>query len=804
MTALLDTLRAGPVEFLDALAEIRVLPAARYDDAAWEAVAALAKVLLLAVAELKLVFMQRGEADFTEIAQGALVALGTPEAPTDLALHLDYRIHHLLVDEFQDTSVSQFQLLERLTAGWQPGDGRTLFVVGDPMQSIYRFRQAEVGLYLRARHAGVGTVRLEPLTLSVNFRSQAGIVEWVNEAFAQVLPAAENIAAGAVPYARAVAHHPAEAGLAVFPQAFVGTETAAEAQRVVELVAAARSARPEDKIAILVRSRSHLVEIAALLKRQGLAFQAVEIEPLAERPVVQDLLALTHALTHLADRAAWLAVLRAPWCGLTLTDLQTLVGDDLKAVLWSRLHDEQVLAALSADGRARLTRTRDRLAPALALVGQERLRRVVEGAWLALGGGACAESHTDLEDAHVYLDLLDQLDDDLLSDRQRLAEHMQDLHALPDAEAPDSLQLMTIHKAKGLEFDTVILPGLGRVPRHDDPPLIMWLETAHAGGTDSSDLLLAPLRATGAEHDRLYQYLRRLDADKGRNESGRLLYVAATRAKRQLHLLGTARRDKDGDLQAPDARTLLALLWPLLEDEFIEAESAPAPPAAAAPAARPDNLRRLANNWQTPSLPLAVSWPAGALPPLPDTLPAVEFDWASETIRHVGTVVHQALQQIGRDGLAEWPAARLATLAPGLRLALARHGVPQAKLDDATERVRVALARALNDPRGAWLFDPTHCEAKSEYPLSFDDRGQPATVIIDRTFVDQGGVRWIVDFKTSTHSGGGVGEFLDREQERYRGQLEKYAAVMKQLDPRPVRLGLYFPLLGGWREWVAK
>jgi hypothetical protein len=62
-------------------------------------------------------------------------------------------------------------------------------------------------------------------------------------------------------------------------------------------------------------------------------------------------------------------------------------------------------------------------------------------------------------------------------------------------------------------------------------------------------------------------------------------------------------------------------------------------------------------------------------------------------------------------------------------------------------------------------------------------------------------VRWIVDFKTSTHSGGGREEFLDREQERYRAQLERYAQVLGKLDSRPIRLGLYFPLLGGWREW---
>ncbi len=76
-------------------------------------------------------------------------------------------------------------------------------------------------------------------------------------------------------------------------------------------------------------------------------------------------------------------------------------------------------------------------------------------------------------------------------------------------------------------------------------------------------------------------------------------------------------------------------------------------------------------------------------------------------------------------------------------------------------------------------------------------------VVLDRTFVDVHGIRWIVDFKLSQHEGGDRDAFLDSERERYRGQLEDYAQVMRGLDNRPVRVGLYFPLLRGWREWDA-
>ena len=867
MTALLDKLR-GHEAFETALAELLVLPPPTYDEASWEVVEALCEVLMLAVAELKLEFTRRGEADFTEIAQGASRALGTAESPTDLALHLDYRIRHLLVDEFQDTSVSQHELLTKLTAGWQAGDGRTLFVVGDPMQSIYRFRQAEVGLYLRARHEGIGSVRLTPLALTVNFRSQQGIVNWVNTTFAQVLPAEENIAAGAVPYAAAVAHHPLEPGLAVYTHAFLDSDTnpdaetanaldlvtgrtseasrasvsargprlgpIAEAQRVVELVTAARAHNPQGKIAILVRSRTPLARIAPRLKQAGHKFQAVEIEQLAERPVVQDLLALTRALTHLADRAAWLALLRAPWCGLTLTDLVAFAGNEhakdspIKSPLpsagegegegennsprthsfpsiWTLLNDESSLSRLSAAPRQRLETVRTVLASALAMRGRSRLRQIVEGAWLALGGPACVDAPTDLEDARVYLDLLDELEEGGdITDSARLAEQVSELYALPDVTASDVLQLMTIHKAKGLEFDTVILPGLGSPPRHDDPPLLRWMETPHSGGAGyPADLLLAPIREAGGEHDLLYNYLGHLEKDKSRFEAGRLLYVAATRAKRALHLLGTVKRDKDDEMKAPPATSLLALLWPVIEEEFVAAlEHSEEPTPAAAPAPIPGNLRRLVAGWQAPPLPPAVAWQAGAALPVPEGSPEVEFDWASETIRHVGSVVHRTLQLIGREGVARWPLPRIEALAPGFRLALARQGVPEAKLDQAVQRVIEALRRTLSDAKGAWLFDPQHREAKSEYALTLIEHGKPVTSVIDRTFIDKGGVRWIIDYKTGTH-GGGLDEFLDSEQERYRGQLERYAVVLRKLDARPIRLGLYFPLLGGWREWDA-
>ncbi len=221
---------------LEDLRRTRLLPPATYHDAQWNVMEALTGLLLLAVGKLKLLFGECGQADFTEIVQAAVRALGDADAPTDLALALAHRIRHLLVDEFQDTSLAQFELLERLTAGWQGDDGRTLFVVGDPMQSIYRFRQAEVGLFLQARHYGIGSVALEPITLSANFRSQQGLVDWCNKTFAQAMPDDEDFAGGAVPFVRSEAVHGALPGAAVSLHPQLRLDRAAEATRVALLV----------------------------------------------------------------------------------------------------------------------------------------------------------------------------------------------------------------------------------------------------------------------------------------------------------------------------------------------------------------------------------------------------------------------------------------------------------------------------------------------------------------------------------------------------------------------------------------
>jgi ATP-dependent exoDNAse (exonuclease V) beta subunit len=181
-------------------------------------------------------------------------------------------------------------------------------------------------------------------------------------------------------------------------------------------------------------------------------------------------------------------------------------------------------------------------------------------------------------------------------------------------------------------------------------------------------------------------------------------------------------------------------------------------------------------------------------------LPRPEFLWAGFAAAQVGTIVHAMLHEIASSGPASWTAADIVARARRFRSELELLGVDEDQIESSTERVVEALCAVLADERGRWSLDE-HAMASSELALTVDGPWGLEHLRIDRTFVDAEGTRWIIDFKTSLHEGGDVETFLDSEKERYRRQMERYAAAMAEIDHRPVRVGLYFPLLQAFRDW---
>jgi ATP-dependent exoDNAse (exonuclease V) beta subunit len=585
----------------------------------------------------------------------------------------------------------------------------------------------------------------------------------------------------------AVAYSPGVAG-SLGGDAIIGVhaflEGQEEAERVIELI----RSHADGSTAVLVRSRAHLIEIVAALERERIAYQAIEIDQLGERQVVEDLMAVTFALLHLGDRVSWLAILRAPWCGLALADLHALAGADHRAAIWDLLRQKSPL--LSADARPRLARVLPILEQALAERGQRPLRDWVEATWLRLGGPACVEDDAALDDAAAYFDLLETLAEGAdLADFEWFREQVNVLFAPPDPAAGDRLQLMTIHKAKGLEFDTVILPGLGAIPRSDDTSLLLCVE-------HGDKLLLAPIAESGTADDSIYRYLSKIEAAKTEREVSRLLYVAATRARQNLHLLGSIREKSDGTWAEPEARSFLKLLWPAIGNQFAN----PLRGEKIQHAATARTIRRLPADWRMPSPPPALEW--DRMEPQRDQTSQAPYEWASDRARFVGEALHGFLQNIAREGLQMWDESRVRDLRRAYRAVLANLGVPNDDLTWAAQRVEQGLLRTLRDARGRWVLE-NHSDAANELPIAGWIDGKLYEVVIDRTFIDETGVRWIIDYKTSDPGSLSVENFLEAERERYRDQLERYARLMFQRDDRPVRLGLYFPLLAGWLEWAA-
>ncbi len=824
----------GTEPWIARLASARLLPE-QYSAQQQEVLANLIQVLWLAAAQLKLRFAEKAEVDFTEIAQRALQALGDADEPGELLLRMDRSIRHLLVDEFQDTSQSQVQLLERLTSGWEPGDGRSLFLVGDPMQSIYRFRKAEVGLFLQVWQARrLGEVELEPLNLSNNFRSHPRLVEWVNQVGAQLFPARPDPDLGMVTYEHSTAFKPDIPEWAVHfhpcwhfrvarGEDAMPSQQAAQERAVQEAVQCAAQALEryqdsEHPVAILVRARSHLHGLVRKLGEQGIPCRAVELEPLQQRPVVADLVQLVRALAHPADRLAWLSVLRSPLIGLRLESLhrlcalyptQTLAelssGLSASPVMHGELQQAQAQTGrqeLPSDGGNAVTARPERFSHPSRFQdwdADERARLLfacqilldrgnrsglmpfaawVQECWTRLGGPQVYPSLADQADAEQVLRLLEELCPYGPPDQQQFQARVESLYATPQGTGK-AVEVMTIHKSKGLEFETVILFGLHKQSANDAEPLIRLEHSADR-------LILGPISHKGSEQrDPVSQFLAARERIRAEQESHRLLYVALTRARQELHLFGELSITQDKGLREPDGRSLLSRLWPVLQqpqapvwqaEQGSQHEEPGQGPAAllqrvvSLPAAPPEQLQTASSSYQ--------SW-----------------QWSLDTTHEkaIGTVAHDWLEKLGREGLDPWPVERLQQSRTVMRRQLLRAGVPSTYLDDAAQSLFEAIIATVQTERGRWLLGVSR--AYREWSL-LDVSGRVS--IIDLAISQED--HWlVVDYKTgrpAEHES--LDDFKARMLDRYAPQLQRYCEQVQALDGRPAQAALYFPRADLW------
>ncbi len=743
-------------DFLETLISIKNLPAPSYDPEQWQVLQALFSLLPFLVGHLQLIFSENNEVDFAAISQQALNALGSEEQPTDLALYLDSSIQHLLVDEFQDTSIQQFQLITNLVQGWQPGDGRTLFVVGDPMQSIYRFRQAEVGLFLKAKQHGIGSVYLTSLELCCNFRSTPTIINWVNSQFKTIFPQSDDIESGAISFHSSV--NVKEDCEHSYVKAWQLPDRCQEALAVVNSAVELLQNHPNDQIAILVRSRSHLAEIMSVLREQQIPFQGVEIELLAKLPHLRDLWSLTQALLLPAHRLAWLALLRSPLCGLSLADLYLIANFDKRKSIFYALSNLDLLVNLSDEGRTRSQFFYTVLNEALACRHQQSTVDWIASTFKNLYGNLILDD-TQQSDLEQYWLILERFT--LASQLPDLKQFKIEFDKLYSKRVNHSrLQVMTIHKSKGLEFDTVILPSLSASKQANDQPLLRWLKLP----SQTKELLLvSPIKAAHRQDCLVYNYLAKLDAEKDSYELQRLFYVAATRAKKRLYLFDNQTKERKKSF-----RNLLKNQEFLsLGENQIEELSKPALPT----------LSRLPRDFyfKPPLFSDLQTNPPLSIPP-------------DSNARQLGIITHELLQWIcdnhptNSDDLP-WPM---------IHNQFRQLGCSVQEQNESCTLIRQQLKNFFNEPIGQWL-SKAHKDERNEYELLVNTEGLASTRIIDRTFVDEG-LRWVIDFKT--------GSDYENAQSHHRQQVNHYAELLTKKGSEPIHCGLYYLASGNWVHWA--
>ena len=787
----------------EGFAALANLPEDGLDERQVQDLVSICATLSLAVLDLNQAMRAAGHTDFTQLNIAARQALQQDGAPTELALTLDYRIRHILIDEFQDTSNSQFELLELLTEGWTGQEDTSVFAVGDPMQSIYRFRDADVGLFQKAKDAGINAMRLRPLQLTVNFRSAPVLVDWFNQRFGRIMGDRDDAESGAVRYHRSSAHQPAQwrveggedqsaigqdqaettplpctaalgARVQLFAKGDSDTEVNSEAEALAQEIQALGQADPNGSIALLVRSRSHLPDILEALRRRGIPWQATDIDPLAERPAVMDLLSLVGALTDPSNRLAWLSLLRTPWLGLDLPSLEKAA--ELPEFNLAAL---QALAErLERDAAGRLARLTASLAHWLPRLYEEAPRTVPEAVWLECGGPAAYAEPTALEQAERFFDLVDQLGADGL-DAEQL--HLRAEQLFASDSAPAQLQILTVHKAKGLEFDHVLLPCLDRGVQALSKPILHWRRRGEG-------LLMAAKDSGG-----LYDWLHEEDRRRERHELQRQFYVACTRAKRSLLLTAsvkladeheTAETAANPEVKPPASGAMLALLWPIIGQDAAKLLAAETEFQTQPRTPEPPRLLRLPEDFSWRPAPP----PSLVLPRVPEhRSDAAEGRPARARDVVLGNLIHESLCAWGRSALPEDVAAWVKPRREQWRRRLVAAGLNKAEATEHLAEIERQLKAVLADPDGRWLLGP-HEEAASEFGVTAHIEGALANAYFDRTFEHQGN-RWIIDFKTSQVEDND--EAVKVLAARHQAQLAHYRTLAASLYRQPIKTALY-------------
>lgn len=506
------------------------------------------QILKLLIAELKIVFSKNNEIDFVEINQNAIYSLFDEYGDTNLNHKLSTQFDHILVDEFQDINHIQLRLFELLTKSW--GQGQTFFCVGDPMQSIYKFRKAEVSLFLQAITNGIAQTKLEHLKLKVNNRSEPQLITWFNKVFSSIFSKENDLDLGAIKFSKSETNSESKSNGEINYFNFINNDNYDDCE--AELIAQEIINSKYNRIAIIARSRSHLRPIISYLKKnyqKQIQLTAIEIESLYDHQCIQDILNLTLALNDFSNRISWIGLLRSPLCGLTLEEL---------SILFEENHDEYIYVLLKNYQNKKLTEaTKKRIefflkiiTESLDLTNKTKWGDLLKSTWENLSGDSTLLNESDYILINQFINIVDE-NESLINEPNKLIAYIKNKRTSDISKLDKRVEFLTIHKSKGLEFDHVIIPGLNKKPKNNETKVILFDYKCDEGRSyysiNTSNTEVAPS---------LYEYHKLKEKIRDEKELQRLLYVACTRAISRIDLISSLDRSKQ-----PIKNTLLSLIW---------------------------------------------------------------------------------------------------------------------------------------------------------------------------------------------------------------------------------------------------
>lgn len=504
------------------------------------------------------------------------------------------RYKYIMVDEFQDTNERQRQLIY-LLCGNKLDNTNNLFIVGDVKQSIYRFRHADVSVFNRvkediAQNAG------KNLGMKTNFRSTQSIVESCNTAFCQLmdLPKEEIClehheganTGGAKVCLLQVPYKSKEDELGAKEDKWQKEAEAIAAYLQQELPKVEPQLRPGASKAILLRAMTHCEILRQTLQGYGINCVVVKGKGFYEQQEVLDILNLLAALHNRYASLELAGALRSNYFGLddaTLTQL-----------FWQTENDKPLWDVLQAVGSGELQLNLPPEQQALAVQAAERLRSLRQAAALMALPELFAQLWDELKPEFVLsqqengpsklanVKKLRRLAQQYCQTKQAsLAEWLQnvkDLRASSSKEpaatvqADDALQIMTIHNSKGLEFDFVILPQLDKSVKGDTASI------KYLPGKEGEQGLLGikvPDKEMQLQNSGVYELAKARDSELEEAESRRLLYVAMTRAQKQLLMVGTVAEEKlpEAVIGLPSAKGWWQQLQAVYEADWEKQES---------------------------------------------------------------------------------------------------------------------------------------------------------------------------------------------------------------------------------------